>query len=82
MRTERFTFLCSIEERNAISKLSNHYQRTQGDVIRFLIRNAVKDLSNEANNSKDITPILVSPRKEVHIDPNPNRLNTSALTKQ
>lgn len=40
MRTERFTFVCSLEERQVLRTLSNHLYRSQGDTIRFLMKEA------------------------------------------
>ncbi len=46
MRTERFTFLCTCSERKAISLLAKFHRRSQGDVVRQLIIQALEDLSN------------------------------------
>jgi hypothetical protein len=44
MLTERFTFLCTKEERRLIRHLAKCFQRSQGGVIRFLIREAITAL--------------------------------------
>lgn len=44
MRTERFTFICSTIEREAITLLAKFYNRTQSDVIRQLILQAMHNL--------------------------------------
>ena len=38
MRDQRFTFLCSSEERQLLIDLAERLQRSQGDSIRYLIR--------------------------------------------
>lgn len=43
-RFERFTFLCSKEERQAIVKLATHLQRSQSDAIRYVVTEAVQEL--------------------------------------
>lgn len=45
MRTERFTFLCTKSEREAISTLAKFYRRSQSDLLRFLIVEEMDDLS-------------------------------------
>ncbi len=51
-RTSVFSFRLSVEERRIISDLASHHQRSQSDVIRLLIRDAITDLSNTLGNEK------------------------------
>ena len=44
MRDQRFTFLCTEEERQGLSDLADRLQRSQSDTVRFLIRLFVDDL--------------------------------------
>jgi len=46
MRIKRFTFLCTTSEREAISLLAKFHHRSQGDVVRLLILEAMNTLSN------------------------------------
>ena len=47
MLTERFTFLCSQEERKLLHAISKYLHRSQGDTVRFLIRAAASELDQE-----------------------------------
>ena len=47
MHNQRFTFLCTEEEKSQLRKLSNYHHRSQSDVVRTLIRQAIKELSNK-----------------------------------
>lgn len=49
----RFTFLCSEEEKSYLSKLSAHHRRSQSDVIRLLLRDAMKSLLNGLDERLD-----------------------------
>ena len=44
MRNERFTFLCDSYERRLIALLAKKLQRSQSDAVRFVVRNAAKEL--------------------------------------
>jgi len=44
MRNQRFTFLCSIEERQLLTALAKHLQRSQSDSIRILLLKAAREL--------------------------------------
>jgi uncharacterized protein (DUF1778 family) len=43
-RDERFTFLVNRDERELISALAEHLQRSQSDAVRFVIVNAIRGL--------------------------------------
>jgi hypothetical protein len=47
LRTIRFTFICNIQERQLITAIAEHLNRSQGDAIRFLIRTAAQELKTE-----------------------------------
>ena len=44
MLTDRFTFLCTKEDRRLLEQLAKYLQRSNGDAIRFLIREALPAL--------------------------------------
>ncbi len=44
IRTERFTFLCSLPERELLRELAKHLNRSQGDSVRLLIRLAAQEM--------------------------------------
>lgn len=46
MNDQRFTFLCTKDERIQLTALAKHYHRTQSDTIRMLIRKALLEISN------------------------------------
>lgn len=63
MRTERFTFLCTIEERGALERLAGFWRRSKSDTIRLLIVNALEQLfavgeqrEEEATKSRTVKP--------------------------
>jgi hypothetical protein len=43
-RYKRFTFLCNAEERRMLTALSNQLQRSESDSVRWLIREAAREL--------------------------------------
>ena len=43
----RFTFLCSEEEKTNLAKLAAHHHRSQSDVIRMLLRDAIEKMTND-----------------------------------
>jgi len=49
MLTNRFTFLCTKEDRQIIIRLANSIQRSQGDTLRFLLHEANKALAFSQN---------------------------------
>lgn len=56
MRGKRFTFLCSLDERELLAELARRLHRSQGDVVRLLIREAAIRLINRdtaINHDKD-----------------------------
>jgi hypothetical protein len=54
MNDQRFTFLCTKDERVQLTKLAAHCQRSQSDTIRFLIRQAIQDISNDSQASMKV----------------------------
>ena len=52
-RTETFTFRVRTDERQLIADLARKLQRSRSDVIRWLIREAARELSFEDNIDKD-----------------------------
>jgi Arc/MetJ-type ribon-helix-helix transcriptional regulator len=44
----RFTFLCSEEERTNLAKLATHHHRSQSDVIRMLLREAIEKMTKDS----------------------------------
>lgn len=48
----RFTFLYSEEEKSHLRKLAAHHHRSQSDVIRMLLREAMSDLVNVVETEK------------------------------
>ncbi len=44
MRTVRFTFLCTIEERDALERLAAFWRRSKSNTVRLLIVNALEQL--------------------------------------
>ena len=53
MRTLRFTFLCTEEERGLIVALAKTMKRSQSDALRWLVRETAKELQIEAESLKD-----------------------------
>jgi hypothetical protein len=47
----RFTFLCNLEERQAIADLATYLQRSQSDSVRFVILETAKMFANVNLNS-------------------------------
>jgi len=50
MRNFRFVFLCNGEERQKIRSLAEHFRRSQGDAMRFLVDNAYHSLVHNQEN--------------------------------
>jgi hypothetical protein len=48
MRDCRFTFLISAEERRQLEALAAREERTQSDMLRVLLRRAVRDLDGDS----------------------------------
>ena len=44
-RYSRFTFLCDLDERQAIADLAARLQRSQSDAVRFVVIEAARQLS-------------------------------------
>jgi hypothetical protein len=51
MRESRFTFLCNEDERRLIAALSERLARTQSDAVRWLIREAARELEHETGRT-------------------------------
>lgn len=47
MRHERFTFVCTRDERRILASLSERLARTQSDTVRWLILSAARELRME-----------------------------------
>jgi len=56
----RFTFLCDQMERRAITELAAGLHRSQSDAVRFVVIEAVKQLSQT-----DIARMSARPTKEI-----------------
>lgn len=63
MRDQRFTFLCTQEEKELLASLAIRFHRTQGDLIRQLIREAasaekdssqIKGIDSNAHQEKEV----------------------------
>jgi hypothetical protein len=78
MHDQRFTFLCTEEEKSQLRKLSNYHHRSQGDVVRMLLRQAISDLAKKSPAENKTTLIGATTRvanqqanrlpKEIHRD--------------
>jgi diketogulonate reductase-like aldo/keto reductase len=69
MRTKRFTFICSAVEKQAITMLAQIHRRSQSDLIRYLIYQAILALPDtntrtEVMKSLGITQIELKMRLE------------------
>ncbi|GIL15286.1 MAG: hypothetical protein BroJett039_04590 [Chloroflexota bacterium] len=49
MRNNRFTFVCSEDERRILAALADYLNRSQSDALRLLIREAARELITDAN---------------------------------
>ena len=47
MRDQRFTFLCTVQERNILRAISEKLKRSQGDTVRILIYRAADEIGIE-----------------------------------
>ena len=52
MREQRFTFLCTEEERRMLATLAARLQRTESDTVRLMIREAVSAFDEEGAGSE------------------------------
>jgi hypothetical protein len=68
-RYERFTFLCTENERRAIAELATQLQRSQSDAVRFVVVEVVKQLTA-------INPATAEPSR----DPKPQRAPKELVT--
>ena len=46
-RTDRFTFLCTPEERDQVDELARRLEREASDAVRYVIRAALAELRSE-----------------------------------
>ena len=59
-RFSRFTFVCDVNERQAITDLAVRLQRSQSDAVRFIVIEAAKQLVQE-----DSAPGTTLPAKDL-----------------
>ncbi len=59
MRKERFTFLINESERELITILADHLQRSQSDAIRFVIVEQAKKLLSGAPDARTASQDVV-----------------------
>ena len=55
MRDKRFTFLCTLDDRELLADIAGRLHRSQSDVVRLLIREAaIRQINrdSEINNDK------------------------------
>jgi hypothetical protein len=68
MRTERFTFLCTVDERAALERLAALWQRSKSDTIRLLIASALErlfatDQGPGGEQATKATPLKAEPER-------------------
>jgi hypothetical protein len=63
-RYSRFTFLCDVNERQAITDLAARLQRSQSDAVRLVVIEAAKQFSQVQAGSKYIDT-LPTPAQEI-----------------
>lgn len=56
-RYSRFTFLCSVDERQAIADLAARLQRSQSDAVRFVVIEAARQLSQPQADTDQALPM-------------------------
>ena len=54
-RFDRFTFVCTKEERELLEKLSKHLERSQSDAVRFAIRKVARELIEERTDCDELS---------------------------
>ena len=61
-RVLRFTILCNTTERQLITAIAEHLNRSQGDAVRFLIRAAGQELKIDLKkpDQEDRQPVEVT----------------------
>ena len=55
VRNKRFTFLCNDQERGLIYKLSVILERSQGDAVRWAVRQVHKQLTDQHDQAQEIS---------------------------
>ena len=60
MRDQRFTFLCTKEERSTLEHLAKLHRRSQGDTIRQLISEAAQKTLEDAQTA----PVIVEKKSQ------------------
>lgn len=55
IKNKRFTFLCDDQERNQIYELAVILERTQGDAVRWAVRQVHKQLTVQQNTDQHKT---------------------------
>lgn len=50
-RTDRFTFVCTPEEREQVDTLARLLEREPSDAVRFVIRQKIAELENERESA-------------------------------
>lgn len=58
MRDQKFTFLCSKQERQLLAELANTLHRSQGDTVRFVLRLFADDLLRSEQGGNPHNQIL------------------------
>lgn len=56
-RYSRFSFLCDVNERQAITDLAARLQRSQSDAVRFVVIEAARQLTQADSAHVDALPI-------------------------
>ncbi len=51
MRSQRFTFLCTADEREALQRLASLWRRSKSDTVRILIADALSRLFTDAEGA-------------------------------
>lgn len=64
----RFTFLCNLEDRQAIATLAKHLQRSQSDAVRFVVLDAAKKLAKADLHSGKSKPAKQEHKSEGNND--------------
>lgn len=63
-RVERFTFLCNRDERALVAVLAKQLQRSQSDAVRFVVVNAVRELTALESNQGESKTVNTKHQKE------------------
>jgi hypothetical protein len=52
MRENRFTFLCNADERRLLASMAEVLQRTQSDVIRFVLKEKANEMGLKLTDAR------------------------------